>query len=138
MSKEFLHGQDVAEAAFEDLADYMGADIDVSENDDGYDELQRIKRKIVKAVRAGYLVVDEDGKPTLKTSGGVSAAFRKPTGATLLARPPGKSSDNDDPMRRMLAIISELTGGELTPAKMSPREVGVALAITSLFMAELS
>lgn len=124
---------EMAEQEFKRMCGFF--DVDPEETLSGEEQVsfERVQNKITKAISKGTLMIADDGAPTYVTKQNTALTFKQPTGATLLV----KTSD-DDPMRKMLAYVVELTGGKATPAKLSVKDTGILMAIVTLFMSELA
>jgi hypothetical protein len=125
---------EMADIEFERLCGFF--DVDTNTEGLAMDEKESmtdLSKKITRAIVCGGLTVGDDGAPTYVTKAGTALTFKAPTGATLLV----KTAD-DDPIRKMLAIAMDLTGGKTSPAKLSIRDTGVLSAIVNLFMSELA
>lgn len=132
MSKDTI-APEMAEQEFNRMCGFFEVDPDEAMDDTEQASLDQLKHKITTAIRAGKLSMGDDGAPTYVTKRGTSLTFKEPSGATLLV----KVSD-EDPVRKMLAIAMELTGGVTSPAKLSMKDTGVLAAIVNLFMSELA
>ena len=127
---------EVAEAEYLRMCEFFDIDTDTSDlNEESLEDFERLKNKVVKAICGNSLTISEDGTPSYTTKKGVTLTFKEPNGATLLVKPPGKGVA--DEMRKMFAILAELTGGKVTPAALSIRDTGVLMAIINLFISEL-
>ena len=124
---------EMAEQEFKRMCGFFDVDSDEDMSDEEQAAFDRIKGKITSAIKNGSLALGVDGAPTYITKRGAALTFKEPTGATLLV----KVSD-DDPVRKMLAIAMDLTGGVTSPAKLSMKDTGVLAAIVNLFMSELA
>ena len=125
--------QEVAEQEFDRVCDFFDVDADAPMEDDEQESFSRLKAKIVRAISTGSLSINDNGAPTFVTKSGVELTFKEPTGATLLVK-----TKDDDPVRKMLAIAMELTGGKTSPSKLSIRDTSVLASIVNLFMSELA
>lgn len=124
----------MAEVEFGRVCEFFDVDTDTEGLAmDEKESMTGLAKKITRAIMCGDLTVGEDGAPTYVTKVGTALTFKAPTGATLLV----KTAD-DDPVRKMLAIAMDLTGGKTSPAKLSIRDTGVISAIVNLFMSELA
>lgn len=132
MSKDTI-APEMAEQEFYRMCGFFDVEPDHDLNDEEQESFDGIKKKIVKAICRGSLTVGEDGAPTYTTKKDTALTFKEPTGATLLV----KTSD-DDPVRKMIAIAMNLTGGKTSAARLSLRDTGVLSAIVNLFMSELA
>tara|TARA_R100000541_G_scaffold18689_2_gene28558 strand:+ start:8611 stop:9021 length:411 start_codon:yes stop_codon:yes gene_type:complete len=127
-----------AEAEFNSMCEFFDIDTDTSDLDgDELETFERLKGKVVKALRKGTLTLGDGGQPTYTTKAGTAMTFRLPNGAILLTEVKGVGKNDGTGMRRMFSIIGELTGGVTSPAKLSLRDTGVLTSIVNLFLAEL-
>jgi hypothetical protein len=128
---------DVAEAEFERFGEAMDLDFDKSHMDEedkkGFDDLKRI---ILRALKDGSLVVNDDGCPVYKPkhpdSGDGPITFNEPKGAAL--KETDKKKKGHD-VGKTYAFAAAMTGeNESRFSNMASRDLKVCLAIVNLFM----
>ena len=113
-------------------------DLDVETDDMDQDDLQSfedVKAKVVKALMAGTLVVDDKGQPCYTPTGMPDAnriVFYEPTGASLMAMDQRKESQNVGKMMVLMGDITKTTANVFTAMPM--RDLKVCQAITTLFL----
>jgi len=128
-------GADVAEQEFQRFADAMDLDISPEPMDDedraGF---EKQKRRIIRAMVAGALVIDEDGQPvfTPQASDSAPVTFHEPDGAALMSMDKRKKGED---MGKMMAIMGAITKTNAkTFSAMKQRDLNVCIAITTLFL----
>lgn len=130
--------RDVAEAEFERMCTARRVCTDVDQLDaDDITGLDDIRKKVVRAIVAGDLVVEENGDPvyTPPVAGAKSLHFHKPTSATYMAMD-GKSDDAQGSHMRMVRAVTEMTRsnkGEIS--KLEAPDYQVCQSIAQLFLA---
>lgn len=129
---EFKLPADVAEQEFERMCDAMHVDIDMTgesqENIDGFND---IKRKVIKALMTGSLTLTDDGRPVYRTDAGKTMEFQQVTGAVLMSMDRVKKGEDT---KKMFTVISELTGGGVSPSALGVRDIKILFALVSLFL----
>lgn len=135
-STEFKVDKDTAEAEFQRFVDMMDLDIDVETLDDEDKEaLKTNKRKILKALRRGSLVINDEGEPvfTPRVSARTEAiTFYEPEGKSFMASD-GKKKGHD--IRKSYAIMADMTKTNVqTFSLMKNRDLDVCLAVINVFL----
>jgi hypothetical protein len=100
---------EVAEAEFIRWADAMRIDLDVTGLDaDDVKSLEQNKRRVIKALQCGALVIDDAGQAiyTPGTTGVSALTFHKPTAAVLMSLDESKA---DQSMHRQQNLIAAIT-----------------------------
>lgn len=133
MEKQDKMTSDVAEFELSRFFDMIDVDVRESEMDEeDRSSFKDIKRKLVKAMVDGRLVINEAGEPELTTSDGNKLVFREPDGAALLAMDQKKKNQD---MHRVFAFLASITGSNsITFSKMKQRDLRVCLALVSSFL----
>lgn len=122
--------KEVAEQEFErfiELADGDLEDMNAEEKDSFADH----KRRITRAIRNGWLVIDEDGLPRMTPRYGNTneLVFRRMTGATLV-------SGAKNEVTKMFDMMAQLTETDRSRfQKMDYRDLSVCMAIANIFLA---
>ena len=128
---------DVAEAEFLRFTETMDLDVDKADMDeDDARGFEKQKARIIKALMAGSLVINDDGEPVFTPcqSGpdAVPITFHEPTGASLMAMD-GKKKNAD--VSKMFSVMGNMTKtSSATFSKMVNRDLNVCLAVTTLFL----
>jgi hypothetical protein len=126
---------EVAEKEFERFLEAMDLEVDSGalEGDDRK-SFESNKRKFVRAVQRGQLVVNDNGEPVYTMQkGGTPITFHEPTGATLMALDTVKK---DHDVQKAFAVMAEMTKMPRdTFAKMLQRDLAVCQAVFILFLA---
>jgi hypothetical protein len=131
-------GKDVAEAEFERMCEARRVCTDADQLDaDDITGLADIRKKLVRAIVAGHLVVEDNGDPvyTPPVEGAKPLHFHKPTSATYMAMD-GKADDAQGSHMRMVRAITEMTRsnkGEVS--KLEAPDYQVCQSISQLFLA---
>jgi hypothetical protein len=90
------------------------------------------KRRIIKAICSGRLVVDEKGQPVFTPTSGDPITFHEWTGASLMAMDQKKK---DQAIGKVYAAMADMTKQPAVRfAKMLGRDLKVCQAITGLFL----
>lgn len=133
-----IASNDVAEADFARFVDLMDLDVDPDGMDDE-DKMsfQDAKRKIIRAIKAGSLVVTEAGEPRYTTtapgSEGKVILFAEPDGAAIAAMDSKKRGHD---VGKMFACMAAITKQSPTLfGKMKNRDIKICQAILALFLA---
>lgn len=133
--EEVVIAPEVAEAEFTRFTEAMDLDVDPEGMDDedkkGFVDA---KRKFVKAVVDGHLVVDDDGQPvyTPIVGKGAPLVFREPGGAAFMAQDQKKQGHD---MAKLFATMAAMTKMPLARfVKMKGRDIKVCIAVTTLFL----
>jgi hypothetical protein len=125
---------EVAVAEFERFLETMDLDIDTSKMDaDDLKSFDEAKRKLVRAIERGHLVVDDKGQPVYTPQGsGTAITFFEPTGASFMATD-GKKKGYD--VAKMNAMLGDITKqSPVTFAKMAGRDYKICQTILVLFL----
>lgn len=126
---------DVAEQEFERFADAMDLDIDTSVMDEeDKAAFEGTRRKVVRAIQKGRLVVNDDGEPVFSpvTVDCDPLVFREPLGGTFISMDRKKKNQN---VSKMVGIMAEMTGqSEKLFARMKNRDFTVCQSIVTLFL----
>lgn len=131
--------RDVAEEEFERMCKSRRLATTTEEMDpDDATGFEELKRKILRAIQAGDLVVTDDGDPvyTPPVPGAKPLTFHKPTGATLIAMDAKSASDSDGNQARMVRAMTEMTRsakGELS--KLEVPDYQLCASLVNLFLA---
>lgn len=130
--------REVAEEDFERMCASRRISTDPDDMDaDDYEGLVAIKKRVVRAIMAGDLVVMDDGDPvyTPPVEGGKAIHFYKPTGATFMAMD-GVGRDGDGTQLRMVRAITEMTrSGKGEIAKLEVPDYTLCTQLCNLFLA---
>lgn len=126
--------REVAEAEFDRMCSLRRVNIDPEDmTAEEYQSLLDVKRKVVRVIERGELVVNENGDPifTPPVPGAKSLTFYRPTGATFMAM------DGDDGNQaRLIRMITDMTRtakGEI--AKLEAPDYVVCSTLANLFLA---
>lgn len=126
--------REVADSEFARMCDAHRIQTDTSEMDESeIEELETLKRPIVRALMAGTLIVGDDGNPTFTPpGGGSSVTFHKATAATYIAL---ETYAGKKDMANMVAAICDMTRAERGAfAKMEAPDFQVCLRLGKLFL----
>jgi hypothetical protein len=93
------------------------------------------KIKIIKAMKNGSLVINEEGEPVFspRKSDIPPIVFHEPTGASLVAMDKKKKNEDFSKFYTVLADITKTSAA--TFAKLKMRDLKVCIAIGTLFLA---
>lgn len=125
---------ETAEKEFGRFLEAMDLDVDPKGMDDEDKRtFEESKRRVVRALEQGQLVIDDKGQPVFTPSaGGNPITFYEPTGAALMAADQKRSGHN---MAKMFATMGDMTRTNAALfAKMVARDVKVCLAVALLFL----
>ncbi|HET9954087.1 MAG TPA: hypothetical protein VFQ61_06270 [Polyangiaceae bacterium] len=127
---------EVAEAEFQRFVAAMALDVDTSTMDEeDREEFKDKKRKIVRALMLGSLVIDEKGQPVYTPQVGDDRSpitFLEPRGSSLMAMDQRKQGHN---VAKSFAVLADIT--KVSPqrfANMFNRDIQVCLALQALFL----
>jgi hypothetical protein len=127
--------QEFAEQEFDRFLNAMDLDIQLKGMDDeDRKSFEEAKRKLVRAMQKGSLVIDEKGQPVFTPQLGDTApiTFKEPTGAVLMTMDQ-KKKDHD--VAKMMVTMAAMTGVNMQRfAKMEGRDIKICLAIATLFL----
>lgn len=133
-NEERVVAEDAALAEFYRFVKAMDIDVDPKGmDDDDRKSFETARRRILRAIELGRLVIDEQGQPLYTpTDGTERITFYEPTGASLMAMDQKKRDHN---VSKMFATMSDLTRRPITAfSSMKNRDLKVCLAITNLFL----
>lgn len=125
--------EEVAARDFERFVEGMGLDLDETGLDeDDRKGLSENRRKVIRAIMKGNLVIDDEGRAVFTpVSGGDAITFSEPKGKIYLAMDQGKRDHLGEKMNKAMA---DLTGQPpVRFANMPLRDHKVCTAITNLF-----
>jgi len=124
---------EVAEAEFERFVEAMDLDVDpAGMDDDDKRSFESARRRLLKAMMAGQLVVNEQGEPVYSPGFGDPITFHEPTGATYMAMDQKREGHN---FGKTVATLAEMTRLPATRfSKMANRDFKVCSAILGLFL----
>jgi hypothetical protein len=137
VAKDAVVAKEVAEHEFYRFAAAM--DLDVSTkglDEDDTKSLEQQKAKIVAAIQAGSLVINENGEPVYtpqRSSDDTAIVFHEPTGASLMAMDRKKKTED---IGKFYAAMADMTGA--TPqrfSKMKMADLKICMAVATLFLA---
>lgn len=128
--------KETAELEFDRFIEMMDIDVDPEFLDDEDKKaLDTQKRRIVSAIMAGSMVINDSGEPefTPQRSGEMETLrFREPTGAALMQM--DRRKKNED-MGKLYAIMAEMAKVHSnTFAKMKMSDLRICQAVASLFL----
>lgn len=121
-----------AENEFNRFVEMNCLDLTTGEDEDRED-LARMKRKMITAISEGLVEINEKGLPVINSSNG-TVEFNEPTGALYTAMDRRKP---DEKFGQIFASIAQMTKTSIPfISKLPKREVGIAMTIFALFLAE--
>jgi hypothetical protein len=126
---------EVAEDEFQRFAEGMDLDVDPTGlSDEDKSSLEDSKRRIIRAMLKGQLVINEKCEPVFTPkSGGKPITFYEPDGAALMATDMKKKGHD---MAKTYAAMAAMTKENPTRFSSMPgRDLKVCTAIFALFMA---
>lgn len=129
-------GDEVAEQEFARFVDKMDLDVDDSMlNEEDKGALITNRRRFIRAIKKGALVVDEDGVPTftpVKSENKNPITFFEPTGASLMAMDRKKEGAD---VGKMFAIMADFTKqNQAVFASLLTSDLNVCMAISTLYL----
>lgn len=128
--------REVALAEFDRFLEAMDIDADTTAMDaEDLKSFEEARRKLVRAMETGHLVIDDKGQPVFTPHSGVTdpITFYEPTGATWMAVDSKKKGQD---VAKMVALMAEMTRQPAQRfSKMAGRDYKVCTTITSLFLA---
>lgn len=99
------------------------------------DAVQEHRERIVVAIMAGSMVINDDGEPVFtpqRTKDAESLTFHEPTGASLMAM--DRKKKNED-VGKLYATMGDMTRTDAkTFSAMKMADLKVCLAVTTLFL----
>jgi hypothetical protein len=131
--------REVAELEFERICVARRIDTDESEmDDDDKKSFAEIKRKVVRAIERGDLVVNESGDPifTPPVAGAQALTFHRPTGATFMAMD-SRGGNGKGGITATVAAITEMT--RTAPgvvSKLEAPDFQFCCTLANLFLAQ--
>lgn len=126
---------EVAEQEFQRFAETMDLDVDPSSmTEEDRKSFETSKRRLIRAMESGHLVIDDKGQPVYTPrDGGEPITFYEPTGASFMAMD-GKPKNAD--IQKMFAVMADMTRRDAkTFAKLPNRDLKVCQTIAVLFLA---
>lgn len=129
---------EVAEEEFERMCRSRRLSTDPDDMDgDDYEGLMAIKKRLVRTIMRGELVINDDGDPiyTPPVDGAKPLHFHRPTGATFMAMD-SRGSDGEGNQARMVRVITDMTRsakGEI--AKLEAPDYTICTLLSNLFLA---
>lgn len=127
---------EMAQMELQRFADAMDLDIDAEGlPDDERKGLEDAKRKFVRAVQCGTLIVDDEGRPVFtprRSENKTPLVFHEPEGHTLLESDKAKASADVQKLYRVLGQVTKTTPARFADLKLA--DIQVCSAIVSLFM----
>lgn len=132
---KFKIAKDVAEVEFIRMCDAFRIDHDTSElTEDERAEWDDLRESVLRDLRAGTLIVGEDGKPTYTPPGAPKGVtFHPPTGATIIALETYAGSKNIANLVAAMADMTRTDRGEF--GKMSAPDFHACTRVARLFLA---
>ena len=129
-------GSDVAENEFLRFIETMDLDVDPDGMDDeDKSNLKDARRRIVRAISGGALVINEDGDPVYTPKVGADRnpiTFYEPDGGSIMAMDTKKRGHD---VAKLYATMADLTKTSVAKfTKMKQRDLSVCQAITVLFL----
>ncbi len=126
---------EVAQAEFERFAEAMDLDTDVDRMDeDDKTAFTNQKRRVVRAIEDGHLVVDDKGQPVYTPQLGdqTPITFYEPTGVSLMSMDKKKANEN---VAKVFATLADMTKTSSQRfASMKGRDVKLCQALYLLFL----
>lgn len=127
---------DVCESEFERFCEAMDLDVNPDEMDaEDKTAFEQAKRRIVKAMRTGALVINDEGEPVYTPQRGEQKdpiTFHEPDGASLMAIDQVKAKHEMAKTNAVLAAITKESSARF--AKMLNRDLKVCQSIMVLYM----
>lgn len=126
---------EVAEAEFERFAEAMDLDTNVERmDDDDKAAFGNQKRRVVRAIEDGHLVVDDKGQPIFTPQLGDTTpiTFYEPTGASLMSMDKRKANENFAKVFGTLADMTKTSAARF--AALKGRDIKVCQALYLLFL----
>lgn len=128
---------EMAEQEFERFGEAMDLDFDTSFMDEEDRKgFEGAKRRIVKAIMSGAMVINEDGCPVFTPQRAGEdvkpITFYEPTGATYMAMDRKKKTEDMGKMFALMADYTRQSAGLFS--KMKNADVKVCIAVTTLFL----
>ena len=128
--------KEVAEQEFERFAEVMDLDVDPAFLDDEDKKgLELQKNRIVAAIMAGSLVINDDGEPVYtpqRSEDRTPITFHEPSGASLMEMDRKKKNEDIGKLYAIMASMGKVHAN--TFAKMKMSDLKVCQAVTTLFL----
>lgn len=134
---EYKLDDETARAELDRLADTMDIDLTIDESLEEKErkESQKNIDNVVKAIRRGSLIVNENGEAVFTPTRSQNVApitFREPTGSTFLA---ADKYGEKQKMHKLYAMIAEMTGVEnSTFSRLKKPDLLIVIAVGSIFL----
>ena len=126
---------ETATAEFQRFVDAMDLDVDESTMDEEDKKgFEQQRDKVINAIRAGSLVVSDEGEPifTPQRTEGKAITFHEPTGASLMAMDRKKKTED---VGKMYAAMGDITRTHAsTFSKMKIADLKICMAVATLFL----
>jgi len=124
---------ETAESEFGRFVDEMDLDLEESEMDaEDLGAFRKQKGRVLKALRRGSLVIEDNGEPTFTTSDGQTITLHERTGASLMAMD-GRKKGHD--VAKMYAVLADMSRKPVsTFAKMRGRDIKVLEALFAFLL----
>jgi hypothetical protein len=127
---------EVAEQEFDRFVDSMDLDVNTAHMDaDDKKDLDQLRSRIISAIQAGSLVINDNGEPVFtpqRTNDAAPITFHEPTGATLMAMDRKKKTED---VGKLYASMGDMTKtSAATFSKMRMSDLKVCTAVTTLFL----
>lgn len=134
---EYRIDAETAEAEFERFADAMDLDLDQDDMDDeDTADFKKFKRIFMRALRRGFLIINENGEPVYTPRLGdfqKPLVFSEPEGSVYMSMDNKKKNHN---VKKLYGAMAEMTGTSIiTFTKMKNRDRNVCEAIMMFFLA---
>jgi hypothetical protein len=127
--------KEVAESEFSRFIEAMDLDIDSSSMDaEDLKSFESAKRKILRAIERGQLVIDDKGQPVFapQMSKTEPITFYEPTGASFMAMDAKKKGHD---VAKMFSVMADMTRRDIkTFSQLANRDFQVCQAIVMLFL----
>lgn len=128
--------KEVAEQEFERFAEVMDLDVDPAFLDDEDKKgLELQKNRIIAAIMAGSLVINDDGEPVYtpqRSEDRTPITFHEPSGASLMEMDRKKKNEDIGKLYAIMASMGKVHAN--TFAKMKMSDLKVCQAVTTLFL----
>ncbi len=135
--KDFKVAPEVAELEFDRFVELMDLELDESDMDtEDKGEFGKHKKKMIKAIQDGSLVIGVEGEPEYTPKRGdnhLPITFREPTGACLMAMDSRKEGQNVAKMYATMASMTKQNSKRFS--NMKNVDLKVCLSIVTLFLA---
>jgi len=129
---------ETAENEFNRFGDSMDLDFDMNlMNEDTKKDFELHKKRIIKCIMDGSLVISENGEPTYTpkmVDGANPITFYEPTGATLSASDGKGKNESFKMMYSSMADMTKQSAGLFS--KMKNRDLKVCISLYLLFLGQ--